>query len=104
MERRSGLSSEAGTYDPQPPRKQLIAPRYLSYALFVPAQFRELGGLEAPVANSRIVFNSVRTESLAARILVEEHAIYPDAVAQVLDGGWRIDGRRFAFGDAHGRV
>jgi len=43
-------------------------------------------------------------ESLAARILVEEHAIYPDAVAQVLDGGWRIDGRRFAFGDAHGRV
>ena len=34
-------------------------------------------------------------ESLAARILVEEHRIYPEAVRIVLDGGWRIDGRRF---------
>lgn len=32
---------------------------------------------------------------LAARILVEEHRAYPEAVQQVLDGGWRIDGRRF---------
>lgn len=35
------------------------------------------------------------TESLAARILVEEHRLFPRAVAQVLDGGWRLDGRRF---------
>jgi len=34
-------------------------------------------------------------DSLAARILVEEHRIYPEAVARVLAGGWRIDGRRF---------
>ena len=34
-------------------------------------------------------------ESLAARILVEEHRIYPEAIQAVLDGGWRIDGRRF---------
>lgn len=34
-------------------------------------------------------------ESLAARILVEEHRIYPEAIQVVLDGGWRIDGRRF---------
>ena len=34
-------------------------------------------------------------ETLAGRILVEEHRIYPDAIAAVLDGGWRIDGRRF---------
>lgn len=34
-------------------------------------------------------------ETLAARILVEEHRIYPEAVALVLDGGWTIDGRRF---------
>ena len=34
-------------------------------------------------------------ESLAARILVEEHRIYPEAVQIVLDGGWRIEGRRF---------
>ena len=34
-------------------------------------------------------------EQLSARILVEEHRIYPEAIARVLDGGWRIDGRRF---------
>jgi phosphoribosylglycinamide formyltransferase-1 len=33
-------------------------------------------------------------ESLAARILAVEHAIYPKAVQFVLDGGWRIEGRR----------
>jgi phosphoribosylglycinamide formyltransferase-1 len=34
-------------------------------------------------------------ETLAARILDEEHRIYPEAVGLVLDGGWTIDGRRF---------
>jgi phosphoribosylglycinamide formyltransferase-1 len=34
-------------------------------------------------------------ETLSARILIEEHRIYPDAVQIVLNGGWRIDGRRF---------
>lgn len=34
-------------------------------------------------------------ETLAARILVEEHRIYPEAVSAVLAGSWRIDGRRF---------
>jgi phosphoribosylglycinamide formyltransferase-1 len=34
-------------------------------------------------------------ETLAARILEEEHRIYPEAVGLVLDGGWTIDGRRF---------
>ena len=33
-------------------------------------------------------------ETLAARILIEEHHAYPEAIALVLDGGWRIDGRR----------
>jgi phosphoribosylglycinamide formyltransferase-1 len=33
-------------------------------------------------------------ESLAARILVEEHRIYPEAIQLVLDGGWRLEGRR----------
>jgi folate-dependent phosphoribosylglycinamide formyltransferase PurN len=32
---------------------------------------------------------------LAARILIEEHRIYPEAVGLVLAGGWRLDGRRF---------
>ena len=34
-------------------------------------------------------------EDLAARILAEEHRIYPKAIAIILDGGWRIEGRRF---------
>ncbi len=34
-------------------------------------------------------------ESLAARILEEEHRAYPDAVQLILDGGWRVEGRRF---------
>jgi phosphoribosylglycinamide formyltransferase-1 len=34
-------------------------------------------------------------EILAARILAEEHRIYPRAIGIVLAGGWRIDGRRF---------
>jgi len=34
-------------------------------------------------------------ERLAARILVEEHRIFPLAVAIVLEGRWRLDGRRF---------
>jgi phosphoribosylglycinamide formyltransferase-1 len=34
-------------------------------------------------------------DTLAGRILVEEHRLYPRAIALVLAGGWRIDGRRF---------
>ena len=37
-------------------------------------------------------------ETLAARILVEEHRIYPEAIRRVLAGGWRVDGRRFVSG------
>jgi phosphoribosylglycinamide formyltransferase-1 len=34
-------------------------------------------------------------DTLAARILVEEHRIYPEAIGIVLDGRWRLEGRRF---------
>jgi phosphoribosylglycinamide formyltransferase 1 len=34
-------------------------------------------------------------ETLAARILVEEHRLYPEAIRIVLEGQWRLDGRRF---------
>jgi phosphoribosylglycinamide formyltransferase-1 len=34
-------------------------------------------------------------ETLAARILEQEHLAYPEAVGCVLDGGWTVDGRRF---------
>jgi phosphoribosylglycinamide formyltransferase-1 len=33
-------------------------------------------------------------ETLAARILVEEHRIYSDAIGIILSGRWRIEGRR----------
>jgi phosphoribosylglycinamide formyltransferase-1 len=47
--------------------------------------------LQAPVP----VLDDDTTDSLSARILVEEHRIYPDAIQLVLDGGWTIDGRRW---------
>ena len=34
-------------------------------------------------------------DSLATRILVEEHRIYPEAIRIVLDGRWTLAGRRF---------
>lgn len=34
-------------------------------------------------------------DTLAERILVEEHRIYPEAIGVMLDGGWRVEGRRF---------
>ena len=33
-------------------------------------------------------------DALSARILVEEHRLYPDAIRIVLEGRWRLDGRR----------
>jgi phosphoribosylglycinamide formyltransferase-1 len=41
------------------------------------------------------VLDDDTASTLAARILIEEHQAYPEAVARVLAGGWRIDGRRF---------
>ena len=41
------------------------------------------------------VFDDDSAETLAARILEEEHRIYPEAIRIVLDGEWRIEGRRF---------
>ncbi len=34
-------------------------------------------------------------ETLSARILIEEHRIYPEAVRIMLESGWTVDGRRF---------
>lgn len=34
-------------------------------------------------------------ETLSERILEEEHRIYPRAVQMILDGDWRLEGRRF---------
>jgi phosphoribosylglycinamide formyltransferase-1 len=39
------------------------------------------------------------SDTLAARILKEEHRIYSQAIAMVLRGGWRIVGRRVVMSD-----
>jgi phosphoribosylglycinamide formyltransferase-1 len=47
--------------------------------------------MQAPVP----VLAGDTVESLAARILVEEHRLYPEAIELVLGGGWSVEGRRF---------
>jgi phosphoribosylglycinamide formyltransferase-1 len=34
-------------------------------------------------------------ETLSARILIEEHRIYPEAIRMAISGDWKLDGRRF---------
>jgi phosphoribosylglycinamide formyltransferase-1 len=41
------------------------------------------------------VLDADTVESLSARILVEEHRLYPEALRLVLAGGWHVAGRRF---------
>ena len=41
------------------------------------------------------VFDDDTRETLAARILEQEHLAYPEAVGLILEGGWTIDGRCF---------
>ena len=55
----------------------------------------ELDGGPIVLQSAVPVLSGDTVESLSARILVEEHTIYPDAIRIVLDGGWRIEGRRF---------
>jgi phosphoribosylglycinamide formyltransferase-1 len=46
--------------------------------------------LQAPVP----VLDEDTVDSLSARVLVEEHRLYPEAIRLVLEGNWQIDGRR----------
>jgi phosphoribosylglycinamide formyltransferase 1 len=52
---------------------------------------------EGPIVMQQAVpvMDDDTVESLAARILVEEHKLYPAAVKKVLEPGWQIVGRRF---------
>jgi phosphoribosylglycinamide formyltransferase-1 len=36
-------------------------------------------------------------ESLSARMLIEEHRLFPLALKAVIEGGWRVEGRRVVF-------
>jgi len=47
------------------------------------------------VQRSVPVLEGDTSETLAARILVEEHRAYPEAVQTVLDRRWKLEGRRF---------
>jgi phosphoribosylglycinamide formyltransferase 1 len=47
--------------------------------------------LQTPVP----ILDDDTVETLAARILVEEHNLYPEAIGIVLEETWRIEGRRF---------
>lgn len=40
------------------------------------------------------VLDADTVDTLSARILVEEHRIYPEAIRLILEGGWQIDERR----------
>lgn len=40
------------------------------------------------------VMDDDTVEALAARILTEEHRIYPEAIRMMLDGQWQLNGRR----------
>lgn len=62
--------------------------------------FVDAGLDSGPIVGQRAV--EVRSgddaESLARRILRQEHELYPDALRRVLTEDWRIDGRRVLFG------
>ena len=57
----------------------------------------ELDGGPIVMQGSVSVRGDDTAETLAARILEVEHTIYPQAVASVLDGGWRIQGRTYTI-------
>jgi len=41
------------------------------------------------------VLDDDTAETLSARILEQEHLLYPEAIGLVLSGGWTVEGRRF---------
>ena len=47
------------------------------------------------------VLSDDTADTLSARILETEHRIYPEAIQRVLDGDWRLDGRRFVSTRKH---
>lgn len=61
---------------------------------------RELDGGPIVVQAAVPVRDDDTVDTLSARILIEEHRIYVQAVRILLDGGWRIEGRRFIPGIA----
>ena len=61
--------------------------------------FVDAGLDSGPIVEQRAVpvLDGDDEAALSARILEAEHAAYPVALARLLAGGWRIDGRRVVF-------
>jgi phosphoribosylglycinamide formyltransferase-1 len=55
----------------------------------------ELDGGPIVMQETVAVLPTDTADTLSARILEAEHRLYPSAIALVLQGGWRIAGRRF---------
>jgi phosphoribosylglycinamide formyltransferase-1 len=55
----------------------------------------ELDGGPIVVQRPVPVFDTDTADTLAARILAQEHRAYPEAVQILLEGGWTLVGRRF---------
>ena len=55
----------------------------------------ELDGGPIVIQRPLPILDGDTPETLSARILLEEHRAYPEAVQAVLEGGWRVEGRRF---------
>ena len=64
--------------------------------------FVDEGVDSGPIVVQRIVpvLDGDDEAALAARILVEEHRAYPEAVRRLLTEPWRVEGRRVVFGSA----
>ncbi len=56
---------------------------------------RELDGGPILLQTAVPVLDDDTVETLSARILVEEHRLYPQAVQLMLEGAWRLEGRRW---------
>ena len=55
----------------------------------------ELDGGPIVIQRTVPILDGDTPQTLSERILVEEHRAYPEAVQVMLDGGWRVEGRRF---------
>lgn len=55
----------------------------------------ELDGGPIVLQSAVTVKDDDSEEILSSRILEVEHRLYPEAVGIVLDGNWRLEGRRF---------
>jgi phosphoribosylglycinamide formyltransferase-1 len=64
------------------------------------AHFVEEGLDSGPIIRQAVVpvEDGDSVESLSARILIEEHRIYSEAIALVLSGKFRVEGRRVIAG------